>query len=153
MYGVLRHAGRRKRTTVMTIDDQVKKYRNGGCFAMAEALHRLTGFPVRCIDFGNCTHAFALSPDLEVLDIHGRQPWNTFLTFMVTEGLLPAHAVDGGLVQAMEIPNPPPILWRHLGYRIPSETAIKQAMAVALVHPNLADQFKKPHCASSGMRP
>ena len=122
----------------MVIDDAVKKYRNGGCFAMAEALSRLTGFPVRCIDFGNCTHAFVVSPSGAVLDIHGLMSWSDFLAFLVADGVLPAHAVAEGRVVAQELPNPPPILWRHLGYKAPSETAIRQAMAVAKRHPNLA---------------
>ena len=122
----------------MVIDDAVKKYRNGGCFAMAEALSRLTGFPVRCIDVGNCTHAFVVSPSGAVLDIHGLMSWSDFLAFLVADGVLPAHAVAEGRVVAQELPNPPPILWRHLGCKAPSETAIRQAMAVAKRHPNLA---------------
>lgn len=133
---------RRRRGRVldaMIVDAEVNKYRNGGCFAMAEALHRLTGFPVRCIDFGSFTHAFVLSPEADVIDIHGRQPWEGFLTFLVKTGALPARAVEEGLVQATEIPNPPTILWRHGGYKPPSETAIRQAVSVARRHPNLID--------------
>lgn len=125
----------------MVIDDAVRRYRNGGCFAMAEALHRLTGFPVRCIDFGSCTHAFVMSPAQEVLDIHGRMPWNEFLEFLVADGTLPAHALVPGCINAQAIPEPVPVLWTHLGYRKPSETAVKNAMTVARRHPNLAGKL------------
>lgn len=124
-------------------DQQVTKYRNGGCFAMAEALHRLTGFPIRCIDFGRCTHAFVVSPDNEVMDIHGVMHWNTFLAFMVAEGVLPAYAVADDLIQAQDVPNPPPTLWLHMGYKVPSETAVKDAIAVVRTHPALASVLSK----------
>lgn len=104
----------------MLIDAITHKYRTGACFAMAEALHRLTGFPVRCIDFAGCTHAFVVSPNNDVLDIHGRMPWNDFLAFMVREGNLPKYAVADGLVQAEEIPNPPSLLWLHASYKPPA---------------------------------
>lgn len=123
----------------MVLDEQVKKYRHGGCFAMAEALHRLTGW---CIDFGACTHAFVVTPANEVMDIDGRVPWDAFLAFLVTEGCLPESTVSEGRVQMEDVPNPPPILWRHWGCKAPSETAIKQAMTVARRPPNLAAELK-----------
>lgn len=123
----------------MVIDEHVRAYRTGGCFALAEALHRITGLPVRCIDFGNCTHAFVVTPANEVLDIHGRTPWADFLTFLVSEKCLPAHAVESGLVQHQPLVElEDSILWRDRGYRRPSETAVRRARAVALKHPNLA---------------
>ncbi len=125
----------------MVVDALVKKYRTGGCFAFARALHRLTGFPERCIDFGSCTHAFVLAKDGDVIDIHGKTPWKEFLSFLVREGTLPKDAVEKGLVEHGEVPGDANIYWRHCGYKIPSESAIKEAMRVAKTHPNLAGKL------------
>lgn len=95
----------------MVLDEQVKKYRHGGYFAMAEALHRLTGFPVTCIEFGTCTHAFVVTPANEVMDIHGRAPWDAILAFLVTEGCLPGFAMFEDWGQMEDVPNLPLILW------------------------------------------
>lgn len=105
---------------------------------MAEALHQLTGFPVRCIDFAGGTHAFVLSPDEEVLDIHGKMAWPKFLEFLVAEQLLPRDAVTAGRVIHRDVSElAQSILWRHAGYKPPSQTAIRQAIAAARNHPNL----------------
>lgn len=123
----------------MVIDDLVRHYRNGACFAMAEALHRLTGFPVRCIDFGGFVHAFVVSPQDEVIDIHGKMPWNDFLSFLVDNNALPAHAVDGNQVVHETIPKPgADLFWIDRGYKPPSASAITKALAVARKHPNLS---------------
>jgi len=126
----------------MVIDEHVRTYRTGGCFALAEALRRITGFPVRCIDFGSCVHAFVVSPANEVLDIHGLTPWVQFLDFLVAERCLPPHAVEQGLVQHHAIAElEDSLLWREQGYKRPSETAVRRARAVALKHPNLASHL------------
>lgn len=122
------------------VDEVVKTYRTGGCFAMAEALHRLTGWPVRCIDFATCVHAFVLSPDNEVLDIHGLTPWPAFLDFLAAEAVLPKEAVAAGRVVHQDVTAAAESgKWRYWGYKPPSETAIRKAMAVARRHPNVKD--------------
>lgn len=124
----------------MVIDAEVRHYRSGACFAMAEALHRLTGFPIRYIDFGGLAHAFVLSPEGDVLDIHGRMTWPAFLTFLVTTGQVPAevvHRVEHHAYAAAELENS--IYWRHRGFKPPSRSAIQKAVTVAQRHPNLAN--------------
>jgi hypothetical protein len=115
----------------MALDKDVHHYRNGGCFAMAKALHRLTGYQERCIDFGNYTHAFVVSESGSVLDVHGEHAWGEFLNFLVGEGAFSSEEVVLGKVAHMEIPGDESIYWRHRGYKDPSETAIKRASSVA----------------------
>lgn len=123
----------------MVVDATVKQYRTGGCFALAEALRRLTGFPVRAIHCGSFVHAFVLSPSRLVWDIHGVMPWADFLAFLVREGAISADDVARGCVEPQPLPEAgQDIYWRHLGYRVPSERAVKDAEAVARSHPNLA---------------
>lgn len=109
---------------------------------MAEALHQLTGHPIKCIDYGAFTHAFVLTPRNEVLDIHGLMPWNSFLQFLADQGCIPAHAASPSVIQPIDIPDPPPIFWRHLGYTKPSKSKIAAAIKVAIDDPNLAQHIK-----------
>lgn len=123
----------------MVIDTFVHKYRQGGCFAMALALSELTGFPVRCIDYGGCTHAFVQSPAGDVLDIHGKQSWAEFIAFLIRENCLPPHAVHPGIIVPEPLPEAgeEPASWRHFGYRPASRAAVIAAKKVARTHPNL----------------
>lgn len=123
----------------MIIDEDVTRYRNGGCFTMSMALHRLTGYPERCIDFGNCTHAFVVTDAGTIMDIHGENTWDNFLTMLVKDGALSAESVALGKVKHIPIPGDENIYWRHRGYKTPSESAIKKAISIAKKHPNLAD--------------
>lgn len=123
----------------MVLDEDVYHYRNGGCFAMAKALQRLTGYQERCVDFGNCTHAFVVTDSGMVLDIHGEHTWDAFLDFLVADGALPAQAVTLGKVTHKAIPGEEDIYWRHRGYKAPSESAIKKALSVARRHVNLRE--------------
>jgi len=124
----------------MIVDTTVKQYRNGGCFALAEALHNITGYPKGCIDFGGFVHAFVVSPDDEVLDIHGKMAWPDFLAFLVKEKVLPEHAVREGRIQLEGMPDEATMrVWVHYGYKPPSKTAIRNATRVAKQHPNLAE--------------
>lgn len=125
----------------MVIDEKVNLYRNGACFAMSAALHRLTAHPERCIDYGMCTHAFVVTESQYVLDIHGEHSWDDFLGLLVKEGVLPAEAVALGKVKHLPIPGEESINWRHRGYKPPSETAINKAISVAKRHPNLAEHL------------
>jgi hypothetical protein len=111
---------------------------------MAEALGRITGLPVRCIDFGNCVHAFVVTPENEVIDIHGLTHWADFLAFLISEGCLPKHAAEPGIVEHKALADcEDSILWRDRGYKKPSESAISRARATAIKHPNLADVIAK----------
>lgn len=120
----------------MLIDKEVHLYRTGGCFAMAQALHELTGHPVRHIDYGNLVHAFVVTPENEVIDIHGKHTWSAFLKLLVKEGGLPGHANEA-VVTHDPIPEPPSLLWLERGYSRPSAYAIERAKKVAKSHPNL----------------
>lgn len=133
----------------MVVDDAVKHYRSGACFAMAEALHRLTGYSPRYVECGNFVHAFVVSPEGDVLDIHGRAAWPEFLTFLVSSRVIEAEAVariEHKAYSALELDAN--IYWRQRGFKPPSETAIRKAIAVARRHPNFVGeptiQGKKP---------
>lgn len=126
----------------MVVDEVVRYYRSGACFAMAEALSRLTGYPVRHIQFGSFAHAFVVSPDNEVLDIHGRRHWPEFLDFLVENKAFSQEEVEAGKIAHKSMEGVvDSILWRDWGYKPPSETAIKKAMAIARSHPNLRGEF------------
>lgn len=121
------------------IDPLVIKYRQGGCFALAEALRRLTGLPVRCIDHGPFVHAFVQTEQGDVIDIHGRSPWPDFLTLLVATGAIPEVQMD--YVRAEPISPEKERIWNTLarrGYRKPSETAVRQAIRDAKRHPATA---------------
>ena len=106
---------------------------------MALAISNLTGHPVRCIDYGSCVHAFVQTPEGDVIDIHGRHTWASFLSFLVDEGCLPRHALAPGTVQPFPLPEPSAIsiAWRHAGYKHPSAKQVAAAARVATSHPNL----------------
>lgn len=121
-------------------DLELHKYRTGGCFALALALGELLSLEPRIIDFGSCVHAFVLTENQEVIDIHGKHSWDAFLQMLIAEKVLPPHACAPGMVTADPMParGREPILWRHLGYRHPSKAAVAEASRVAMSHPNLA---------------
>ena len=123
----------------MIIDAEVHRYRQGGCFAMAQALAEITGLQTRCIDYGACIHAFVQDDDGSVIDLHGRHGWEEFIGFLVDQKCLPEHARQPGVVLAQPVPEPgkESVLWRHAGYKPPSASAIKAAAAVARRHPNM----------------
>lgn len=124
---------------------------------MSAALHRLTGYPERCIDFGNCTHAFVVTASGAVLDVHGEHTWGEFLRFLVSEGSLLPESVASGKVKYMPIPGEDSIEWRDRGYKPPTETAIRKAISVAKKHSNLLDSLSlhmmKASKAGSTMNP
>lgn len=111
--------------------EKIKHYRTGGCFALAQALHRLTGYPVKHIDYGSLVHAFVVAPDGFVIDVHGKKSEQDFLDFLAKERCLPQGMVDQGLVRIEDFPSEIPITWLHFGYKQPSEAAIKKSMPVA----------------------
>jgi hypothetical protein len=113
--------------------EQVTQYRTGGCFALAQALSRITGYPQKIIDHGRLVHAFVMTPDGNFIDVHGKKTEEEFLDFLVKQGCLDASSVEQGYVRIEDFPSEIPILWRHAGYKPPSETAIKKAMPVAKI--------------------
>lgn len=112
--------------------EQIKQYRTGGCFALAQALSRLTGYPQKVINHGRLVHAFVMTPDGSLIDVHGKKSEKEFLDFLVQQGCL-SSSVDQGNVRIEDFPSEIPILWLHAGYKPPSESAIKKAMSVAKI--------------------
>lgn len=103
---------------------------------MAQALHEITGLPIRCIDYGPLVHAFVVTENNEAIDIHGVHPWDEYIALLVAQRALPSHA-NAGVVQQLEMPDEPPISWRDMGYKKPTRSAISKAKDVVARHPNL----------------
>lgn len=124
----------------MIIDEIVWRYRNGACFALAKALHQVTGWDIRYIQWGGFAHAFVLSPDGNALDIHGLMPWETFQLLLIDAAKVPADAIaDGRFAHEAFTPELEQNLTLLYGYKAPSKSAIKQALREVRLHPNTAD--------------